>query len=89
MIVSESYTSKLDELEQSLARTLGPVAPDPRFVSDLNSQLHSRQFPQTREKSLAKVYLITSFGLFGGVFLFWLIRRLFRVRQSSGFVRAS
>ncbi|MEM5776560.1 MAG: hypothetical protein AAGU05_16270 [Anaerolineaceae bacterium] len=89
MSVTYSYTSKLDELEQSLARSLGPVKPNPKFVSDLDIQLHTRQFTQTKEKSLATAYLITSFGLFGGVFLFWLIRKLVRVHQNQGYAQAS
>jgi hypothetical protein len=81
---STSYIAKLTELEHDLERALEPVSPDPGFVADLNHKLHSREPFIPREKSWAAAYLLCSFGLFIGVFLFWLARKIMRANKRAG-----
>jgi len=80
-----TYTQKLTELEQTLEKSLNPVTPNPKFVDELNQRLRTNPDTIEKEKPLATAYLLMSFGLFIGVFIFWLIRKIVRAtRQGNG-----
>ena len=83
MIKTNKYQDKLTQLELTLQNSLSPVTPNPKFVDELNHKLHSKQVITETEKPLATAYLIISFGLFFGVFCFWLIRKIVRDNRSS------
>lgn len=76
---------RLADLEEVLEKSLAPIAPDPKFVKDLNFRLHTEKPVDIEQKSLASAYLVISLGLFLGVFIFWLIRKIVRNehRQNS------
>jgi hypothetical protein len=77
------FDESLEELEHSLQMSLAPVAPNPSFVNNLRQRLYSEPAAILEESSLPSVYLTISFGLFLGVFIFWLVRKIARVRISS------
>ncbi len=76
------YQEKLAELEQSLQQVLNPVTPSPKFVDELSHKLRTGQTITEAGRPLATIYLAMSFGLFIGVFIFWLIRKIVRANRS-------
>ncbi|MCE5207377.1 MAG: hypothetical protein LLG42_03595 [Chloroflexi bacterium] len=78
-----TYTRKLTELEQTLQKSLNPVTPNPKFVDELNQRLYTNPNTIGKEKPLTTAYLLMSFGLFIGVFIFWLIRKIVRATRQG------
>ncbi len=72
-----------NDLEQVLQNALSPVSPNPEFVVDLRTKLaKSPAIMLEKHPVHTTIYLIFAFGLFIGVFIFWLIRLIVRTRQS-------
>ena len=83
MKFSNIFDENLAELEHSLQISLAPVAPNPNFVNNLRQRLYSEPAAILDESPLPTVYLTISFGLFFGVFIFWLIRKITRARMMA------
>jgi hypothetical protein len=77
------FDDNLAQLEHSLQMSLAPVAPNPNFVNNLRQRLYTEPAAILDESPLPTVYLTISFGLFFGVFIFWLIRKITRARIMS------
>jgi hypothetical protein len=76
-----NHMEYLTDLEKSLQQTLSPVRPNQVFVDELREKLSKAPRITLEENPLTTIYLIFTFGLFIGVFIFWLIRKLFRLNK--------
>jgi hypothetical protein len=67
-----------DSLEQRLQTTLNPVRPDPEFVSHLRYRLATPDdvILETRTRDPLILTAVFSSGLFIGVLILWLLRRI-------------
>ena len=61
------------ELEKELFSSLNPVKPDPVFVDRLEARLKTQTVTVLEPASLLGAYLVIALGLFGGVFLLWIL----------------
>jgi len=84
----EKLEEGLSEIEKSLQKTLSPITPDPRFVNRLKTRLITEPAVILDENPLAWIYLIISFGMFIGVFIFWMIRKMVRLGKLRGITQA-
>lgn len=73
----QNFTSSLVEaFENRLKLTLNLVQPDPEFAGRLRKRVFLEPVVIIEQhRSLAKAFLIFAFGLFGGVFLVWLLKK--------------
>jgi len=65
------------ELEKELFSSLNPVKPDPVFVDRLEARLKTQTVTVLEPASLLGAYLVIALGLFGGVFLLWILHVIF------------
>jgi hypothetical protein len=76
-VKDQNFASSLVEaFENRLELTLNLVQPDPEFAGRLRRRLFLEPVVMVEQhRPLAKAFLIFAFGLFGGVFLVWLLRK--------------
>lgn len=72
---------QLADLENSLQNVLSPVRPNNIFVEELRERLANDPRIPLEEHRLTYAYLTITFGLFIGVFIFWLLRRILRSKK--------
>lgn len=68
----ESY----ETLESQLLSSFLPVEPDPQFIVQLRKRLLTPAEVTLEQRRGVLAFIIISFGLAGGVFLYWLFRML-------------
>ena len=73
---------QLADLERSLQNNLLPIRPSQIFVDELKDRLSKAPQVALDKNPLTAVYLIFAFGLFAGVFIFWLVRKIVRSGRS-------
>jgi hypothetical protein len=66
----------ITEFEDYLNHSLTQIQPDPVFVVNLQKRLSSGPTTILENRAAQKNYLILALTLFGGLFIFWLIRYL-------------
>ncbi len=77
-------TAPESELEKELFSSFNPVKPDPIFVDRLEARLKTQTVTVLEPASLFGAYLVIASGLFGGVFLLWILHVIYNaLRQAS------
>jgi hypothetical protein len=69
-------TEELNELEKKLQISLGPVQPDPQFITRLQTRLSTPATVVLEDPVRSGAFLIIAMGLFLGALLVWLLQRL-------------
>lgn len=78
----EGYNSQ--QLEAELRSKFVKVQPDESFIRNLSEKLISRGYITLEKSKMFFYYLaLVLFALFGGLFLWWLIRLIFLPRKKS------
>lgn len=65
-----------ETLEDQLLSSFLPVEPDPQFVVQLRKRLLTPAEVTLEKRRGILAFIIISFGLAGGIFLYWLFRFL-------------
>ena len=69
-------TSLVEAFENRLELTLNLVQPDPEFAGRLRKRVFLKPVIMVEQhRPLARAFLIFAFGLFGGVFLVWVLKK--------------
>jgi hypothetical protein len=74
--IKKSEHAGMVDFENYLSSALQPVTPNPVYVSAMQEHLLKQPPVVAGLRSALKVYTLVAFGCFSGLFLVWILRRI-------------
>lgn len=68
--------ANIEKIEEKLGRSLRPIQPNNEFVYRLQKRLVPQKTIQVEKNSIGFALVSTFLGLFIGVFIVWILRRI-------------
>jgi hypothetical protein len=68
--------ANIEKIEEKLGRSLRPIQPNNEFVYRLQKRLVPQKTIQLEKGSISLILVSSFLGLFIGVFIVWILRRI-------------